>query len=797
MFNSFRILQHGLPVRPLNPRLQSFLAYLILHRDAPQRRGRMAAALWPDSPEGQARTNLRKWLQTFRRTLPMADLLLLEEGDTMRWQTNASVRVDVIQFEELVRDGAMGSLRRAADLYAGDLLPELGDEWLSGARERLHVLYLSGLSKLVAQLWDVGEVEDAVRYGRQWISADPLQEEAYRSLMRMHLQLGEYAAAVKVYRKCARVLADELAIVPSPQTQSLYDEILWRNKAAAPAPAPAPPNSAEQGRTRLEALDRELFVGRTAELQALAAWAEAAEHPLLHVTGPGGIGKSALLRAFARGLKEQGRAVLLVPGGGEIRTPQAWCSAAGAASPQALVDEVNRRGTMVLVDALDEMKGIFAFLQEQLLPSLSTQAGVVLCGQRQLHHLWREDSPWLRQRQVLMLGPLLPAESRELLERRGLAEEALAMVRQVAGGHPLALNLAADLVRQMGARRFVADAAWKDSLQRVVRTLVGPDADVLHTKLLEIAALVYAFNQDLLSTIAQADLAEADFVRLSELPIVHATADGLLIDEQVREFLVEHLQWRTPERVTMVRERAKAYFLAKLATVPAAERGHWLRQLFYVFEDPILRQLIYPPYEASREFWLDDGFGDGPAELCALWAQWRRAGGASEIAPELLAFFERYIGHARARVRVARDRAGRPVGINMCLPVGLDTIDLLRQMPLTAWVCEPPFEPQGAEGAWHIGPIGYGGAWPEAVRRILLRDIVDMVPRGGRFYLATWSEPVKRLLHHVGFEAHPMPAHLLDQVPAGTECFTLQITGPAFGLWIHGLVQQLASPAVR
>ena len=40
-------------------RAESLLAYLLLHRDAPQPRQRLAFVLWPDSTEPQARTNLR------------------------------------------------------------------------------------------------------------------------------------------------------------------------------------------------------------------------------------------------------------------------------------------------------------------------------------------------------------------------------------------------------------------------------------------------------------------------------------------------------------------------------------------------------------------------------------------------------------------------------------------------------------------------------------------------------------------------------------------------------------------
>ena len=59
-------LRHGeTPVAPLgSARAESLLSYLLLHRDAPQPRQRLAFLLWPDSSEPQARTNLRHLLHT-------------------------------------------------------------------------------------------------------------------------------------------------------------------------------------------------------------------------------------------------------------------------------------------------------------------------------------------------------------------------------------------------------------------------------------------------------------------------------------------------------------------------------------------------------------------------------------------------------------------------------------------------------------------------------------------------------------------------------------------------------------
>lgn len=72
-------------------RAESLLAYLLIHRDAPQSRQRLAFLLWPDSTEPQARTNLRHVLHNLRRTLPDADRYIEITQRSLRWRPEAPV----------------------------------------------------------------------------------------------------------------------------------------------------------------------------------------------------------------------------------------------------------------------------------------------------------------------------------------------------------------------------------------------------------------------------------------------------------------------------------------------------------------------------------------------------------------------------------------------------------------------------------------------------------------------------------------------------------------------------------
>src|SRR3954452_22807813 len=83
-------------------RAESLLAYLLLHRDAPQPRQRLAFLLWPDSTEAQARTNLRHLLHSLRRGLPDIDRFLDVTPRTLQWRVDVPLWLDVAVFTEAI-----------------------------------------------------------------------------------------------------------------------------------------------------------------------------------------------------------------------------------------------------------------------------------------------------------------------------------------------------------------------------------------------------------------------------------------------------------------------------------------------------------------------------------------------------------------------------------------------------------------------------------------------------------------------------------------------------------------------
>ncbi len=306
LLGSFRLAYGAEPVTTLQgQRLHALLAYLVLHRAAPQLRQQIAFQFWPDTTDSQAQTNLRQILHALRRKLPDCDQFLEITPSTIRWRADAPFWLDVAEFEAALAEVRSASaharipaLARAVDGYTGELLPGCYDDWVLPERERLARHFLHALEELIAAHEQQGEYRPATAYALRLLHHDPLHEETYRRLMRMHAVTGDRAGALRVYHSCVHVLERELGVEPSAATRELYDRLLHADSTVMPAP---------QLRGGIP------YVGRQREWQILQRVWTSAKHGIPHfvcISGEAGIGKTRLAEEMVRWAQQQGIMVI-------------------------------------------------------------------------------------------------------------------------------------------------------------------------------------------------------------------------------------------------------------------------------------------------------------------------------------------------------------------------------------------------------------------------------------------------------------------------------------------------------
>ena len=299
------------------------LAALVLADGAPVPRDELAARVWPERMPRTWASALRTHVSRVRALLaPVVGggetVVAGESGYQLVLPERVEAVVDVRRAEAALAaarerfaddPGAALTLAvEAADAIRAPFLPGHPGPWAEAVRAHVEDVAVGALELASAAAAALGDGSRAIALADDAVRRAPLRESAHRRLMTALGATGNRAEALRTYQRLRRVLADELGVDPSPETEAAYLDLLG---PAPPRPAggaaPAGPGGPARGPATVP------FVGRRAELAVLAeAWAQAAggARHLVVVTGEAGIGKSRLATEAARRVHEDGGLVL-------------------------------------------------------------------------------------------------------------------------------------------------------------------------------------------------------------------------------------------------------------------------------------------------------------------------------------------------------------------------------------------------------------------------------------------------------------------------------------------------------
>ncbi|GAA3220600.1 ATP-binding protein [Nonomuraea helvata] len=324
---------------------------------------------------------------------------------------------------------------------------------------------------------------------------------------------------------------------------------------------------------RLLAAGNGAFVGRQEELAAFSAALRCGGR-VLFVHGPGGVGKSALLRRLAQEALTAERSVTLLDGRTLGPSPAAFESAAET----VFADE----RAVLLIDSFEDIQSLEGWLRERFLPRIPVGALVVLAGRVPPDLTWQADPTWAGTLMVMPLRDLSPAEAAALLEARGVADGSLReSLLAFAGGHPLALSLGA----AVAIKDERASSRWtpaQDVVATLLDQLVGDVPSPAHRHALEVCAQTYITTEDLLRAVLPDDDAAALFSWLRRLPFMESGTPGLHPHDVVREILRADLSWRDPQRYADLRQRIGGHLMAQVRTVADADVLRVVGSMFYL-----------------------------------------------------------------------------------------------------------------------------------------------------------------------------------------------------------------------
>jgi len=261
-------------------------------------------ALWADDPPARPDDQLAVLMSRLRSVLGRDRIEHRDHGYLLRcdWLDAAELATLTDEVERRRGTGnvvgAAAAARVALSLLRGATPVPVPGEWAQLRQAGLERLASRGRLAAATALLEAGDWVAAADAAAAALERDPYEEAALRVLLRAYVMGGQAAAALAAYASARERLADELGTDPSPETTALYTAIL-RGEVAAPTPLPA-------AATGLVGRDDEL-----ACLDAVAARARGGSVEVVVVDGEAGIGKTALVRAWADRRAGAGDTVLM------------------------------------------------------------------------------------------------------------------------------------------------------------------------------------------------------------------------------------------------------------------------------------------------------------------------------------------------------------------------------------------------------------------------------------------------------------------------------------------------------
>jgi predicted ATPase/DNA-binding SARP family transcriptional activator len=423
---------------------RALLARLLVAPGAPVPAEELIEAAWPHDRRSAAAGSLRVRLARLRAFLepdrapgaPATVLVREPAGYRLAVEPEA---VDALRFCRLAERGACDE---ALALWRGEPFGDIdGFEAAKAEAQRLHAVRDALRQRRAAELAEAGRLEEAVAQLQALAAEDPLREEPVRELMHALYRAGRHAEALDAYRRLARAL-DEIGLQPGPAVREL-EALVLRHEVAAPSNLGARVTS---------------VVGREQDLALVRA--ALAEHRIVTLVGPGGVGKTTLATEVARSQAAPGGAWLveLAP----LHTCEEVVPAAATTMGLRRVGDGDRDALAVVRERVRDAEALLVLDGgEHLVPDLgpvvhelaaaSPRVGVLITSRRAL------GTPG---EAVVPVPPLDEASAHRLFEERARAArpgvqldaDEVATVCRRLDGLPLALELAAGRLRALPAR---------------------------------------------------------------------------------------------------------------------------------------------------------------------------------------------------------------------------------------------------------------------------------------------------------------------------------------------------------
>ncbi|MBK8135645.1 MAG: tetratricopeptide repeat protein [Chloroflexi bacterium] len=396
-----RVTINGAPIPGfISRKVDALLVYLACtRREHP--RETLGELLWDDLSQERTMGNLRTALSDLQKHLaPYLNISRYSAGVTL----DAPIWVDsivlnkaldqadrVLQLNESLNAAAADGLSEALALVGGDFLRGFSiksargfEGWYLLEAERLRGRVIEAYGRLAEYALKKRLYKQGLDYATRTLKIDPLWEPAHRSVMKLLALSGQRSQAIAQYETCCKLLEEELALEPEDDTLALYEQII----AGELAPQAETPSAVAPTFT----LPDTPFVPRPSLQARIDGLLNRPDCRLIALVGPGGSGKTRLaIDAAARHAANFPDGIAFVPLERATETEEAIAAIVSALQigtrdhslERRLIEHLYGREILLVLDTVEQVKGISAFIERLLIVARSLR--ILVTSQERLN----------------------------------------------------------------------------------------------------------------------------------------------------------------------------------------------------------------------------------------------------------------------------------------------------------------------------------------------------------------------------------------------------------------------------
>lgn len=362
---------------------------------------------------------------------------------------------------------------------------------------------------------------------------------------------------------------------------------------------------------QLKLARQRLFVGRQAEKKLFELALTASEPPfyVLYLFGPAGVGKTSLLREFITVTEQHQIKAIYLDAHHIDPSPIGFMTALALAmgqSPQDFVLDDHlppEQRTVILLDTAENLRLLDTWLWDIFLSNLPAQTFFVMAGRDPLPLKRLSDPGWQEIVRSVPLRNLTNDERHQYLTKRNIPTTQHQTILSFTHGHPFALSLVADLVRQRPDWQLGPEVP-PDIVKTLLDRFIAEVPSDTHRQALEACALVRVLNEALLAEMLALPNAHDMFNWLRELSFIDVETEGIFPHDLARDTLSTDLRWRNPEWYGELHSRARNYFIRRLNQTQGIEQQRVLYGYIFLHrENPFVRPFF--EWQEGSGIWTD------------------------------------------------------------------------------------------------------------------------------------------------------------------------------------------------